>query len=190
MATKTSKEIEQEFVDSLKNMTGKDLSAWLSAIKLSGLEKRNDIIQWLKNEQALGHMNASLLTGIYMNKGQLVYGNEENLLENQLVKCEEMRPLLEYISEQIVKHFPDSQLIAKKTYISFTAKREFVAINVKPKEIRLGLDLGDLPFTEKIQKSKLTGPMARIAHMIILTDKSQLNNEVIELMKQSYSRVS
>jgi predicted transport protein len=77
---------------------------------------------------------------------------------------------------KIISEFQGTQLIPKKTYLSFTAVREFAAINVKPKEIRLGLDLGEEPFTEVLQKSKLIGPMPRISHMIILTDIKQFDN--------------
>lgn len=187
---KTSGEIEKEFIEGLKSTTGQDLAAWLKLIKDSAIDKRNDIIKWLKEANNFGHMNASLLTGIYLNNGQPVYVDEGNLLENQFVKCEEMRPLFEQIQNKILEQFPETQLIPKKTYISFTAKREFAAINLKPKEIRLGLDLGEKPFDEKIQKSKLTGPMARISHMVVLNNQDDLDEFVMEIINQSYNRVN
>ena len=55
---KTSQEIEKEFIDELKSNTGKDLKGWLTSIKGSGIEKRNDIIKWLKGKYNFGHMNA------------------------------------------------------------------------------------------------------------------------------------
>jgi predicted transport protein len=187
---KTSGEIEREFLDGLKSSTGNDLNAWLSIIKKSGIEKRNDIIDWLKKDQGFGHMNASLLAGIYFNNGKPVYGSEENLLENQFAKCEEMRSLFGKVSSEILKQFPGAQMIPKKTYVSFTAKREFAAINIKPKELRLGLDLGDMPFNEIIQKTKLTGPMPRISHMVVLTGEGQLNKTLSDYLSQSFQRVN
>ncbi len=72
--------------------------------------------------------------------------------------------------------------------MSFTNVREFAAINIKPKEIRLGIDLGDEPFTENLQKTKLTGPMPRISHMIVLTDVKQFNLQILNYLKKSYDR--
>lgn len=72
---KTSLEIEQEFMRSLKSTTGKDIKGWLTEIKKSGKDKRNDIINWLKEKHNFGHLHASLLTGIYANGGKPVYGN-------------------------------------------------------------------------------------------------------------------
>ena len=187
---KSSGEIEKDFIDSLRETTSKDLNAWLKEIKASGIEKRNDIIQWLKNDKKFGHMNASLLAGIYFNNGKAVYDNEASLLENQFLKCPEMKPLFNYLSQQVKKLFPGSQMIAKKTYISFTAKKEFAALNIKPSEIRLGLDLGDMPFGNELEKSKLTGPMPRISHMILLKDEKQINNTVLKLINSSYSRTN
>ena len=66
-------------------------------------------------------------------------------------------------------------MIPKKTYVSYAAKREFAAINIKSKEIRLGMDLGDQPFTEDLEKAKLTGPMPRISHMIVVREKNDFN---------------
>ena len=50
-----------------------------------------------------------------------------------------MRPLFDTISEKILSAFPGTQLIPKKTYLSFTAVREFAAINVKAAESGWGL---------------------------------------------------
>jgi predicted transport protein len=185
---KTSGEIEKEFIDTAKTQTGKSLKEWLGLVKSSGIEKRNDILEWLKKGHGLKHMQAQLITGIYLNNGNPVYINENALLENQFLKCPEVRPLFNDISEKIISAFQGVQLIPKKTYLSFTAVREFAAINIKPKEIRLGMDLGDEPFTDTIQKSKLTGPMPRISHMLIITEAKQLDKQAIKLLTQSYNR--
>lgn len=119
-----------------------------------------------------------------------MYINENALLENQFAKCSGMRSLFEESSKSIISSFPGTQLIPKKTYLSFTASREFAAINVKPNELRLGLDLGDEPFTDLLQKSKLTGPMTRISHMIILTEANPINKNILELIRKSYNRTN
>ena len=185
---KTSGEFEQEFIQTAKEKTGKSLEEWLSVVKVQGLSKKMEIVNWLKSEHKLNHMQAGFVAGIYLNNGKPVYSDEDNLVENQFVNCEAMRPLFDAISKKILKDFPGSQLIPKKTYLSFTAIREFAAINVRPKEIRLGIDLGDESFTESLQKAKLTGPMARISHMLIFTDIKQFDKLVSGYLKKSYDR--
>jgi hypothetical protein len=188
MATKTSGEIEKEFIDSLKNSTGKTLTDWMKHVGGSGLNKRNDIIKWLKEKNGFGHMNASLLAGIYLHNGKPVYGSTDDLLDNQFAKAADMKPLYETFTAFARKHFPDSTVLPKKTYVSILEKREFAAINIKPRELRIGFDLGDRPFDEMVSKSKLTGPMPRISHMLVLTDKSQLDNDLVQLLRLSYQR--
>jgi predicted transport protein len=185
---KTSGELEQEFVQTAKEKTGKTVEQWLPVIKASQLSKQMEIINWLKSEHRFNHLQATLLAGLYLNNGKPVYQDENNLLENQFVKCEAMRPLFESVSSKILTLFPDTKLIPKKTYLSYTATKEFAAINIKPNEIRLGMDLGDTPFTETLQKSKLSGPMPRISHMVIITDISQLDKKQIDYLQSSYNR--
>ena len=185
---KTSGEFEQEFIQTAKEKTGKTLEQWLPVVKKSGLGKQMEITNWLKTEHKLNHLQASLLAGLFLNNGKPVYQNEGSLLDNQFAKCEEMRPLFNAISEKVLKLFPDTQVIPKKTYVSFTATREFAAINIKHKEIRLGMDLGETEFNETVQKTKLSGPMPRISHMAVITDMKQFDKKLLEYLQLSYNR--
>jgi hypothetical protein len=188
VATKTSGEIEKEFIDNLKTQSGKSVPEWMKQLSSSGITKRNDLIKGLKEQHGFGHMNASLLAGIYLNNGKPVYGNTADLLANQFARATQMRPLYESFIAFVQKHFGNSSVLPKKTYVSILEKREFAAINIKPKELRIGFDLGDRPFDNTVSKSKLAGPMPRISHMLVLTDKSQLDGDLVELMKASYQR--
>ena len=187
---KTSQEIEKEFIEGLKSYTGKDLKGWMTAIKGTGIEKRNDIIKWLKEHKNFGHMNASLLAGIYFNNGKPVYASEQNLLDNQFEKYQEMRPLFEHLQKEISKWDNSVEFITKKTYVSITKKREFAAINIKKGELRLGMDLGDLPFEGLVEKSKLTGPMPRISHMVVIKAQSDIKKNLFQLLDTANKRVN
>ncbi len=76
--TKTSGEIEKELIDALAVISGKELDFWLKAIKDSGMQGRQKIVAWLKQEKGFGHMSASLLFGIYQNGGKPVYDSEKS----------------------------------------------------------------------------------------------------------------
>jgi len=187
---KTSKEIEQEFIIGLKTVTGKDLQDWLSTIKESGIYKRNDIITWLKDKHCFGHMNANLLMGIYANDGKPVYSSEQTLLDNQFDKYQEMRPLFEALQNAILNWDNSIDYVIKKTYVSITKKREFAAINIKKGELRLGLDLGERPFDKFVGKAKLTGPMARISHMVVIRDNADMKKDLFNLLEIAKNRVN
>jgi len=185
---KTSAELEKEFIDTAREKTGRSLKEWLSLVGTSGIQKRNDVQDWLKKEQGLNHMQSQFIVGIYLNNGNPVYMDETNLLGSHFAKCPGMRMLFDEISTKIISLFHDTQLVPKKTYLSFTATREFVAINIMPNEIRLGLDLGDMPFDNIIQKSRLKGPMPRISHMVTITEINQFDQKFTNLIEESYKR--
>lgn len=175
-------------MDGLAEETGKDLATWMKTIDAFGSRKRNEVIAWLKSEHGFGHMNASLLAGIHANGGKPVYQSTGDLLENQFAKADGMRSLYEDLITFVMKNFPNATVLPKKTYVSILENREFAAVNIKPKELRIGFDLGERAFDEVIEKAKLSGPMPRISHMMVLTDATQLDKSVVEVMKQSHSR--
>lgn len=188
MAQKTSGEFESEFMAGLQAATGKDLSEWLKVVEGFKNKKRNEVIAWLKSEHKFNHMQASLLAGIHANGGKPVYASTDDLLENQFAKAADMRSLYDAFVGFVAKNFPDATFLPKKTYVSVLENREFGAVNIKPKELRIGLDLGDRPFDEKVEKAKLTGPMPRISHMIVVTDANQFDGEMVELLRRSHGR--
>ncbi len=185
---KTSGEFEKEFIQQAQEKTGKSVNEWLPLIKKSGLMKTMEIANWLKTQHGFNHMQATLLAGLYLNNGKPVYQDETSLLENQFVKCASMRPLFDKLEKLILKNFNSAQLIAKKTYLSFTETREFAAVNIKPNELRVGLDLGEMPFSDFIQKSKLSGPMPRMSHMVVISSADELNDQLLNYLQQSYNR--
>ncbi|MBX2913560.1 MAG: DUF5655 domain-containing protein [Cyclobacteriaceae bacterium] len=187
---KTSKEIEQEFINGLKTSTGNDLKTWLSKITKSGFEKRNDIIKWLKKDYGFGHMHASLLVGIYANGGKPVYASGQGLLNNLFEKHQEMFPIFDGLKKAIHKWDDTVDFIAKKTYVSIAKNREFAAINIKNGELRLGIDLGDRPFDTLVAKSKLTGPMPRISHMVVIKGPADINKDLLKLLETANKRIN
>lgn len=188
MAQKTSGEFEKEFIDGLVKTTGRDLNSWLKTIDSYSSKKRNEVIAWLKSEHGFGHMNASLLAGVHANGGKPVYASTDDLLESQFARAADLRELYDAFVAFITRNFPGASILPKKTYVSILVNREFAAINIRPRELRIGLDLGDREFDEKIEKAKLTGPMPRISHMFVLTDAKQLDSDIIEALKTSHDR--
>ena len=186
--TKTSGEFEREFIQTVKRKTGRTVEQWLPVVKRSGFTTQMEITDWLKTEYKFNHLDASLLAGLYLNNGKAVYQNENSLFENQFIKCEKMRPLFVEVSKQILETFSNAQLIPKKTYLSYATIKEFVALNIGSDEIRIGMDLGNLPFSEIIQRSKLIGPVRRISHMTIIKCIQQFDQELIGNLQLSYKR--
>ena len=145
---KTAQEFEKEIIDSLKEKTGRDLQSWLGAVKSQGMEKRNDILNWLKKERGLIHSIAITITAIHFNNGKPVYQDSSNLKDGWFEKKEHLRPLYEQLEKAVLNIGGDVKLIEKKLYMSFNGKRDFAVASIKSKQISVGMDLGDTPFDE------------------------------------------
>lgn len=65
-------EKEREFIEGLKENTGRDLGEWMQAISAAGLPHRDDIIGWLRQE-GLMFSKASWLERIHHNGGRAIY---------------------------------------------------------------------------------------------------------------------
>ncbi|HWP53865.1 MAG TPA: hypothetical protein VN476_06985 [Pyrinomonadaceae bacterium] len=75
MATKTSGEIEKEFIDNLKGSTGRTLAEWMKRVGGSGISKRNDIIKAEREARLWPYERVSV--DIYLNNGRPVYGSTD-----------------------------------------------------------------------------------------------------------------
>jgi len=185
---RTSAEFEKDFISTTKAQTGKTLDQWIDILKRSGISKKEYIIGWLKLEYGLHHLQAGLLTGLYLNNGKPVYLDRNRLLEDQFSHCKRTRPLFDSIAKKILSQFDDAKLIPKKNYLSFAGIREFAAIDVKLNTVRLGMDLGDLEFTNDLKPSKIKSVSSRISHMTIISAVEQFDEITDRQLRLSYYR--
>ncbi len=184
-----SQERELEFIDTLKTETGKSLDEWMTIIENTGLEpKPNTILKHLKANYDLNHMQANLLSGIYLNDGQPVY-NYERLFANLFEGNDQWKPMYESLKEKVQAEFDDVVFIPTKSYISIEGEKVFGCAKLTKSAIRYGLDLGERPFEGRVQKAKGLGAMPNISHMVELTSVEDIDDEVIALTNQAFDRV-
>jgi dsRNA-specific ribonuclease len=182
----TAQEYEKNFLDNIVTLTGETLKHWLALAQSSGLSKAMELTNYFKHTHKLNHAHSSILAGIYLNGGKAAFANTDDLLNKQLSGKEHLKPLYEKLIQFVQSALKETQVIPKVTYISLTGKKEFAAINFKKDEIRLGMALKNEPFTDELTKAKISGPMAHISHMLIITETKQLNNELSKHLKQSF----
>lgn len=185
---KTSGELEKEFLAHAKALTGYSVEDWMKKIRASGAAKPGEILAELKTKHGMGHLHAQFLAGMFMNDGKPVYVDESVLLEAHLTRYPEMRPLVHAVTRAVLALIPAARLIPKKTYLSFTDVREFVTVNLRPGELRLGLDLGKEPFSAGLRKAVLTGPMPRFTHMLVLGTGQAIDNLFESNVLKSHER--
>ncbi|MBK8983623.1 MAG: DUF4287 domain-containing protein [Ignavibacteria bacterium] len=186
---KTSKDYEQEFLVAVKEKTGKDLAEWMKILKAGSFTKMKEIVGRLKKEYGINHMNATFIAGIFLNDGKPVYADSGDLKDSLFKGKDNLVSLYDELEKHIKSIFKNVEIVPTKTYISFREGREFAVAAIKSKEIRVGMDLGDKKFDDTLLKAVSLGAMPRISHMIVLTEKKQINNKLKELLTEANKRV-
>ena len=185
---KESQRLEQEFIASAQAKTGKDVPEWMKVIASSGLDKPNAILNWLKTDHSLNHMQANFLAGMYLNGGKPVF-DYEVLFARLFEDKPDLLPLYQQLEKQISLRLKEAEFIPTKAYISIEGKKCFACATLTKRNIRVGVDLGDEPFGEYVQKAKSLGAMPNLTHMIEVSQPAEVNERLLGYVEQAYQRV-
>lgn len=185
---KESQRLEKEFIAAAREKTGHDLGEWLGIVAASNLDpKMNTILNWLKAEHKLNHMQAQFISGIYLNDGKPVFDHEV-LFANLFTGKDDLLPVYRALESGVQPRLPDAEFIPTKTYISIEAKRCFACATLTKKNIRVGLDLGDEPFGEYVQKAKSLGAMPNLTHMVEIVAPADVTDTLLDYVDRAYKR--
>jgi hypothetical protein len=185
---KDSQRLEQEFIATAREKTGRDVPEWMTVIGAAGMDKPNSIIKWLKDVHKLNHMQATFLGGIFLNDGQPVY-DYEVLFARLFQDKAQLLPLYQKLESAMQARLPEVEFIPTKTYISIEGKRCFACATLTKGSIRVGLDLGDTPFDDYVQKARTLGAMPNLTHMVEVSDLTQVDERLLNYTEQAYNRV-
>jgi hypothetical protein len=213
------REEEQEFLADLQARTGRSLADWMAAITAQGFADKNETIDWLRRE-GFPFARASWLERIHSNGGRPIYEHaaprkpepepatatlrpvrkievqkplstdEAALYDKLLAAGKGYRPLYLMLEGEMRKALPEVRILPRTSYLSIGAPKEFAAVTLHASEVRLGLDLGERPFDQHVQKAKLKGPGPAITHMIILTDARQVDGALLALLADANARAN
>jgi predicted transport protein len=188
--TKTSQDYEKEFLSQIVPLTGKDLNAWMAVLKDSGLAKAPDMIAMLRETYNLQYNYANMLSAIYRNGGKPVYADMGGMLDALFEKKPTLRPLYETLESRLREAVPDLTVVPAKSYVSFRVGREFACATPMKDRLRVGMDLGSLPFDDYLLPAKSLGAMPRLGHMVEVTADSEINERLLGYLVQANRRVN
>jgi hypothetical protein len=185
---KESQRLEQEFIATAREKTGKSVEEWMKVVKPTGLDKPNAILNWLKQTYQLNHAQAGFITGIYLNGGKPVY-DYDVLFANLFKDKDQLKPAYEALAKQTQKRLSAVEFIPTKNYVSIEGKKIFGCATLTKTNIRVGLDLGDEPFGDYVQKARSLGAMPNVTHMIEITKPAEVNDRLLGYVQKAYDRV-
>jgi len=173
----------QTMINNMPEKTGKSLTEWKQILKTKSFEKYGEAVKFLKQEHNITHGFANTIVALSReNKDTL-----EDLVVNQYKGKEQLIPLYEKLKKVVSSFGDDVKIVPKKTSVSVIRKKQFTLIKPATKtRIDLGLKLKDKPTTERLGNSGPFGAMC--THRVQLTDINQIDNELIDWLKEAYSK--
>jgi predicted transport protein len=170
----------------LLEKTGKPLDHWIKVVQKSKLEKHGEIIKFLKSNHGFTHGFANFVA-LKAKKSDAGSHDDADLLKNQYKGKEVLFPIYEKLIEETSKFGNDITRTPKKDSVSMIRKRQFALIKPATKtRIDLGLKLKGKPTTDRLENSGPFGAMC--THRVRLSDISEVDQQLIEWIKEAYEK--
>ncbi len=89
------------------------------------------------------------------------------------------RPLAEMLLREIERALPDVTAAPEEGLIGLFRPHRLGVLQITPKELRLGLILGDTPLAPPYIRARIPGANSQITHMIVLNDARQISSALM-----------
>jgi hypothetical protein len=173
----------QTMIDNMPEKTGKSLDEWKSLLKRKSFSKHSEAVNFLKTEYQVTHGFANTI--VLLSKEE--HSAPADLVANQYKGKEDLFPIYKKLISVVEKFGKDVTITPKKTSISIIRKKQFALIQPATKtRIDLGLKIKDKPITDRLENSGPFGTMC--THRVRLTDVSEIDNQLIDWLKEAYEK--
>lgn len=170
----------------LLDKTGKPLEHWIKVVQQQKLDKHKAIIDYLKSEHGFTHGFANFVA-LKARGADAASHDANDLLTNQYTGKESLKPIYDELIAQISKLGNDITITPKKDSVSLIRKRQFALIKPATKtRVDLGLKLKDKPTNDRLGNSGPFGSMC--THRVQLTDKKEVDKELLAWIKEAYEK--
>ena len=170
----------------LLGKTGKSLAYWIKVVNQSKIEKHNAIIDYLKSEHGLTYGYANFVS-LKSRKSDAASMDASDLLSDQYKGREDLKLIYDKLLLEIEAFGTDITITPKKDGVSVIRKRQMALIKPATKtRIDLGLKLKGKPISERLENSGSFGTMC--THRVRLTSTEDVDNELIEWLKEAYQK--
>lgn len=170
----------------LEEKTGKPLEHWIKVVEKSKLEKHKAIMDFLKSEHGFTHGFANFVA-LKARGADAASHEADDLVTSQYKGKETLKPIYDELIKKISKFGNDITITPKKDSVSIIRKKQFALIKPAAKtRIDLGLKLKDKPTTDRLGNSGPFGSMC--THRVQLTDKKEVDKELMEWLKEAYEK--
>lgn len=170
----------------LLEKTGKPLAHWIGIVRQQNFEKHGEIMKFLKSEHGLTHGYANFVAH-KARESDAGPTSDKDLVLNQYKGKEGLLLIYAKLLTEINKFSSDVEIAPKKGSVSLRTKNQFVLIQPSTKtRIDLGLKIKDKKPAGRLESSGPFGAMC--THRIQLRDISEVDDEVIDYLREAYDK--
>jgi predicted transport protein len=173
----------------IETKTGKSLDALRQALAASGKTKHGELRSWAMETFGLGHGDANSLVHMALQTdGQSAAeaagaSGDEVLNTIYSGKKAHLRPIHEALMAAI-SGFGDFEIAPKKGYVALRRKKQFAMLGPKTNDrFELGLNIKGDALNDR---AKPVPPGGMCQYIVVLSDSSEVDSDVIALAKQAY----
>ncbi|MFK7812041.1 MAG: DUF4287 domain-containing protein [Maribacter sp.] len=175
----------QTTISNMPEKTGKSLEEWKIILKKENFAKHGEAMKFLKGEHGVTHGFANTI--IHLSKENSKDTSE--LIANQYKGKEVLMPIYDKLISVVSDFGSDVIQTPKKTSVSIIRKKQFALIKPATKtRIDLGLKLKDKSITDRLGNSGPFGAMC--THRVQLTSASDVDDELINWLKEAYEKAN
>jgi predicted transport protein len=178
-------EMTEKAVATIEEMTGTKLNEWVKRVKTAKLTKHKEIRDFFIEKHGLSYGYANTLAHAVRDMIEGVK-SEDSLVEEQYTSAKaDLKPIYDAVIKVVEKFGKDVEIAPKKAYVSLRRKKQFAIVQPSTNtRMDIGLIIKGKNTTERLEEGGKWNGMC--THRVRVTEKSEINPELIGWLKEAY----
>jgi len=176
----------QAYLDAIKAKTGKTTDDFRALAAQKGLTRYGEILAWLKTDLGLGHGHANAIAQLLANADKLQASPDEKLDAHFTGKKARWRAAYDELTAKIQQFGADVKIAPNRTYINVQRGSTKIAVlQVSSAErFDIGIKRRGVAPTARFEATEMWTGM--VSHRVSINDPQQIDDEVLEWIRQAY----
>jgi hypothetical protein len=173
----------QTMINNMPEKTGKSLNEWSEILNEKSFSKHTEALKFLKEQHGVSHGFANTI--VHLSKEDTK--SPDDLLSAQYAGKEDLKTIYDEIVSFVSRLGDDVNIVAKKTSVSITRKKQFALIKPASKaRIDLGLKLSGKEIGSRLGDSGPFGTMC--THRVQVFSIGEIDDELKSWLLEAYDK--
>jgi len=180
-------EMREQEIRRLEELTGQGLDSWNARVREGDFADEAELRAWLAGQGVTGYP-AMMLVMERFGYPDYLRASADELIEGQYADRPGLRPIYEALLS-VLPTIGEVEIQARKTYVALiTPRRTFAAVMPTTRtRVDLGLRLTpSKPPTARLERAR-NFAQSSVTHVVRLTSVDDVDEELVEWLRQAYS---